>query len=320
MINHKIFTKCQSRSSLLASVALLLGGALSLSSAVQAQETTISLGIGSQLGSNDTSGPSHRSITSSTSNFLLDYMAPNSTIFTVAVHTENGGANNEFHFTYLYGKDELKSDPNAPAWSSYPRSYIEPSAPFRYDSGGVFFDNAKKVTSVETGLHFEYRSYYSTELLSRGGVTFSAYGGFGISTTYFNINNVYETSSGSTFAETNQTEFAVRATPIVGTTVQYGFANGHYLKSKLNVLEGTGIGYVSIQNDIVKNGNGSLAETFENRTYADRAGLDASLASQNTTVAVVYGTDLFEFTAGSRSFRAAHNQKTHTYFEVGFKF
>ena len=319
MINHKPSIKCQSRSSLPASVALLLGGALSLSSTVQAQETTITLGIGSELGFNDTDGPVQYSQASASSPLYLDYSNPKSSIFTASVHTQNGSANNEFHFAYLYGKDEVKSDPNAPAWSAYPRSYIVPNAPFRVvGNGALIYDNVKKATRVETGLYFEYRSYYTTELVSRSGVTLTAHGGFGFATNYFNANTVYETSGGSSYAETNQTEFAIRAAPLLGTTLQYGFANGHYLKSTLNMNPG-GLGYTHVQNDVVK-GKDAIVETYDNLAYSGRSGLDSYLTNSNSTSAIAYGTDLFEFTAGRRDFRASSEFKAHMYFELGFKF
>lgn len=317
MINYKIFTKHQCRSSLLASVALLLGGALSFSSAVQAQETIISLGIGAQLGYGDPDGPNLVNLATSSSAGQIESMNPNSTIFAVGVRTENRGANNDFHFAYLYGKDELKSNPDSPVWSGYPRSYFQVPRPFRIIRGAEFHNNARRVTRVETGLHFEYRNYYSTELISRSGVTFSAYGGFALAANYLNANMVYETSSGSAYAETNQTELAFRGAPMVGTEIQYSFANGHYLKSNINMSSG-GIGYVSIKNEVVKGDN--LNETYDGRDLANRSGLDAQLASSNGVIGVIYGTDQFEVMAGTKSFRAALDFKTHMYFEVGFKF
>lgn len=319
MINHKIFTKCQNRSSLPASVALFLGSALSLSSAVQAQETIINLGIGSELGYSDIDGPIQYSQDSIDSPLYIDYTDPKTSIFTASVHTQNGSANNEFHFAYLYGKDEVKSDSNAAAWSSYPRSYIAPNAPFRVvGNGALLYDNARKSTRVETGLYFEYRSYYSTELVSRGGASLTANGGLGIATNYFNANTVYETSGGSTYAETDQTEFAVRVTPLLGTVIQYGFANGHYLKSTFN-MNSSGLSYAYVQNDVLK-GKDAMIETYENAIYSDRSGLDSYLATLNSTVAIAYGTDLFEFITGRRHFRASFDSKSYTYFEVGFKF
>lgn len=319
MINHKIFTKFQSRSYLPASFALFLGSALSLSSAVHAQETIVTLGIGSELGYSDTDGPMQYSQVSASSPLYIDYSSPKSSIFTASVHTQNGSASSEFHFAYLYGKDEVESDSNAAAWSSYPRSYIVPNAPFRVvGSGASLYDNARKATRVETGLYFEYRSYHTTELISRSGVTLTAHGGFGFATNYLNANTVYETSGGSTYAETDQTEFAIRVTPLLGTILQYGFANGHYLKSILNMNSG-GLGYTNVQNDVVK-GRDAIVETYDNLIYSDRSGLDSYLTNFNSTSAIAYGTDLFEFTAGRRDFRAACDFKAHMYFEVGFKF
>ena len=319
MINHKPSIKRYSHSSLLASVALLLGGALSLSSAVQAQETIISLGIGSELGYNDPDGPKAHNNASATAPLYVEHTAARTSNFAASVHIQNGKANNEFHFSYLYGEGEATSDPDAAPWAAWPRGYIVLTPPFAgVANGAVIYNNARRVIRAETGLSFEYRSYYTTELASRGGATFTAYGGFGVSTNYFNANTVYETSGGSTFAETNETEFAIRATPMLGTTLQYGFKNGHYLKTDLN-MNGGGVGYVHIENDVVK-GNHAIIETHKHSLFSDRSGLDAYSSSTNQTVAVVYGTHLFEFTAGNKVFLAANDLKNHMYFEIGVKF
>ena len=314
MINHKIFTKRQCRSSLLASAALLLGGALSFFSAVQAQETIVSVDIGHQINTNTTGGPSLAVQNSSTFAGTSIFIDNPSTLFSFGIATENRNVHNEFNFSYLYSKAELEA---TPSFSNFPRSYITPPTPFRRGSTD-FFNIVKKATFTESGLNAEYRSYYSTELASAAGASLSAFGGFGVAAAYFNANTVYEASSGGTYAETNTTEFAIRATPLLGTALRYSFANGHYLRSNVGFSAG-GLGYVSVENEVVK-GEDVLIEGFEHHSLSDRSGISANISGSSAEAGIIYGTDQFEFTVGTKSFRTANTVKVHTNFSIGFKF
>lgn len=154
------------------------------------------------------------------------------------------------------GEGAIVRDISAPAWSSFPRSYIEVPDPFRLAYRTPFYRSVLTAETKQSSNRFAFRSFYDYDLLrvnsftpSNGKLTLTAQIGYQVEFMRYRLTSTYYDEAGAFYAKTEQRESRRVVSPLVGVKLLYKVNDMASFTGQIQLRNGA-LGFRRVRNGV----------------------------------------------------------------------
>lgn len=181
------------------------------------------------------------------------------------------------------GEDAIARDVSVPAWTSFPRSYIEVPDPFRLAYQTDFYRSVLTAETKQSSSRFAFRSFYDYDLLrvnsftpSNDKFTLTAQIGYQVEFMRYRLTNSYYDEAGAFYAKTEQRESRRVVSPLVGAKLRYKVNDLASFTGQIQLRNGA-LGFRKVRNDVRR----TNADLYAVRDGSEQSGFGWSWDEMN---------------------------------------